>query len=297
LVSVAGRVEAAGNVTGGNVNTAGLVSATGNITSAQNIITQNLLANAIYDNGAGNIGMITGNVQVTGNLNISSDFTANTMSAFAFISDPSLYTSQVTPPGGGPLNTSTTLSTISGNLSVTGTIIGSGNVTGGNLLTAGSVSATGNVTSGNVLTGGLISSTGNITGGNLTTTGQSTLGALNTFSQNQYSLGASGNINIDKNNGQVQYIAASGNVTIGSFTNFLTTAGSGNQTDTVTVIVRQGSPSSYTITMPTGNASIKYAANLTTVGTTANSVTMFNITAANVASVPLYMITISPEFI
>jgi hypothetical protein len=65
---------------------------------------------------------------------------------------------------------------VSGNLYVTGDIVGNivvtgstftGNVTGGNLLTGGLVSATGNVTGGNLRTGGLVSATGNVTGGNL----------------------------------------------------------------------------------------------------------------------------------
>jgi hypothetical protein len=65
---------------------------------------------------------------------------------------------------------------VSGNLYVTGDIVGNivvtgstftGNVTGGNLLTGGLVSATGNITGGNLRTGGLVSATGNITGGNL----------------------------------------------------------------------------------------------------------------------------------
>jgi hypothetical protein len=65
---------------------------------------------------------------------------------------------------------------VSGNLYVTGDIVGNivvtgstftGNVTAGNLLTGGLVSATGNVTGGNLRTGGLVSATGNVTGGNL----------------------------------------------------------------------------------------------------------------------------------
>jgi hypothetical protein len=51
-----------------------------------------------------------------------------------------------------------------GNVSATGFISGTGNITGGNVLTAGQVSATGNITGGNIRTGGLISSTGTITG-------------------------------------------------------------------------------------------------------------------------------------
>ena len=50
--------------------------------------------------------------------------------------------------------------------------------------------------------------------------------------------------------------------------------------------------------MPTGNAAIKYAGNVTTVGNVnANSVTMASISAANVGGAALYLITVSPEFV
>ena len=65
--------------------------------------------------------------------------------------------------------------TASGNLSVTGNIVGnisfSGNIQAGNLLTSGLVSATANVQAGNIRTAGLISATGTIMGGNTTVTG------------------------------------------------------------------------------------------------------------------------------
>ena len=57
-----------------------------------------------------------------------------------------------------------------GNLSITGLVSVTGNVTGNNFVgnvVATTVSATGNVTGGNVLTGGLISATGNVTAGNV----------------------------------------------------------------------------------------------------------------------------------
>jgi len=157
-----------GTATAGNIRIVAGASQINLLTTGNVSISTDLLANTIYDNGAGNIAMTTGNVQVTGNLNISNDFVSNTMTALAFISAPSLFTSNLTPPGGGPLNTTTTLSTISGNLSVTGTIIGSGNVTGGNLLTAGSVSATGNINGGNL-----------VAAANLTSTQQTIVGTAN----------------------------------------------------------------------------------------------------------------------
>jgi len=126
------------------------------------------------------------------------------------------------------------------------------------------------------------------------------LGSLRAFHQYQYPTATTGTVNINKTNGQVQYIAPTGNITIGSLTNFVTNANDGTnndaQTDTVTLIITQGA-TPYTVTMPTGNAAIKYAGNLTTVGSTANSVTMISITAANVSGAAMYMTTISPEFV
>ena len=51
-----------------------------------------------------------------------------------------------------------------GNVSASGFISGTGNVTGGNLLSAGLASVTGNITGGNLRTVGLISATGTVTG-------------------------------------------------------------------------------------------------------------------------------------
>jgi hypothetical protein len=52
-----------------------------------------------------------------------------------------------------------------GNVSASGNVVATGNLTGANILTAGNVSAIGNLISGNILTAGLISSTGNIQSG------------------------------------------------------------------------------------------------------------------------------------
>jgi len=62
-------------------------------------------------------------------------------------------------------------------LSVTGAISATGNITGGNISTAGafgaaSLSASGNVTGGNINTAGQVIATANVSGGNLTTAGQ-----------------------------------------------------------------------------------------------------------------------------
>jgi hypothetical protein len=58
-----------------------------------------------------------------------------------------------------------------GNVSASGNVVATGNLTGANILTIGSVSATGNATAGNVLTAGNVSATGNVISGNILTAG------------------------------------------------------------------------------------------------------------------------------
>jgi hypothetical protein len=67
------------------------------------------------------------------------------------------------------------------------------------------------------------------------------------------------------------------------------------QVDTVTLIVEQGA-TPYTITMPTG-AAFKYAGGANSVPSTANTVVMISVTAANVAGTTTYLTTISPGFV
>ena len=125
------------------------------------------------------------------------------------------------------------------------------------------------------------------------------LGSVRRQHEYRHDLGTTGNVSIDKTNGQVQYIRPTGNVTITGFSNFVTETYDGStydqQTDTVTIVIAQGA-TPYTITMPTGNTAIKYSAGIATVANTANAVTMISVTAANVASTKTYMVTISSEF-
>jgi hypothetical protein len=129
---------------------------------------------------------------------------------------------------------------------------------------------------------------------------QNQLGSLRAYHEFQAAGTTSGTWNIDKTAGQVQAVSATGNITIGSYTNFVTTASNSvsalNQTDTVTLIIEQGA-TPYTVTMPTGNASIRYAANVSTVTATANTTTMVAITAYRTgANATGYLTTISPAF-
>jgi len=128
------------------------------------------------------------------------------------------------------------------------------------------------------------------------------LGSLRRYTEYRANItSSSGNLTIDKAVAQVQYLTPTETVNNVSFTNFITSANDGTnndtQTDTVTLIVQQGS-TPYNITMPNG-VEYKYAGGVTTVGNTANSVTMISTTATKNVSgaTDLYLITISPEFV
>jgi hypothetical protein len=129
---------------------------------------------------------------------------------------------------------------------------------------------------------------------------QNQLGSLRAYHTFQAGGNTTGTWDINKDNGQVQAVSATGNITIGSYTNFVTTANDGTnndtQTDTVTLIIEQGA-TPYTVTMPTGNAAIRYASNVTTVSNVANTTTMVAITAyRTAANATGYLTTISPAF-
>ena len=127
---------------------------------------------------------------------------------------------------------------VSGNLYVTGDIVGNivvsgstfvGNVTAGNLLTGGLVSATGNVTGGNLLTGGLVSATGNITGGNLLSTTLSLSGNVLSAINTTANITTSANISVG--NALINGVTATtGNITGGNLRTTGQMSASGNVT-------------------------------------------------------------------
>ena len=132
---------------------------------------------------------------------------------------------------------------------------------------------------------------------------RSRLGMLDRFHElNANTATTTGTVNIDKTSGQVQTIYPTGNVTIGTFSNFVTRVQtpSGTQVntaDTVTLIIQQGA-TPYTVTMPTGNTQIRYAGGNSTVANTANATTTIRVTGVYDynAAANEYLVTISPEF-
>jgi hypothetical protein len=126
------------------------------------------------------------------------------------------------------------------------------------------------------------------------------LGSLRRYHEFNYtSNSTSGNITIDKNNSQVQTIVPTGAITVDGFSNFVTSASDGTntdqQTDTVTLIIAQGA-TGYAVNLPASSSTVKYAGGVTTVGTGANTVTMISVTAVNIGGSATYLLTVSPEF-
>ena len=129
------------------------------------------------------------------------------------------------------------------------------------------------------------------------------LGMLDSFHElNANTATTTGNITISKTDGQVQTIYPTGNVTIASFTGFQTRVQKPNSVyvntaDTVTLMVHQGA-TPYTVTMPTGNANIRYNNGTSTVPSTANTTVMISITGTYnyTSSANQYLVTISGEF-
>jgi hypothetical protein len=129
---------------------------------------------------------------------------------------------------------------------------------------------------------------------------QSQVGSLRAFHEFNYgSNSTSGSITINKANGQTQQITPTGALTITGFSNFVTSASDGTNTDeqadTVTLIISQPAGSGYAVNLPTGST-FKYAGGANTVGTTAESVTMISITGIRIGGTTTYLITVSPEF-
>jgi hypothetical protein len=111
-----------------------------------------------------------------------------------------------------------------------------------------------------------------------------------------------GNVTIDKNNGQVQQIYLTEAITGATFTNFAIrqlkpNATFQNSADEVTLIFQQGA-TPYNITLPSGNAQIRYANGVSTVTGVANTTVMIDVVGVYNynTSAPNYLITVNPAF-
>jgi hypothetical protein len=130
---------------------------------------------------------------------------------------------------------------------------------------------------------------------------QAQLGALRNY--NHYvgnAVPSAGAVTIDKTAGQVQTVYLSANVTSVTLSNFVssTTVSSTTQeqADKVTVYFSQDTTGGWDVTMPTGST-YKYANNVTTITTTANSVTQVDITAIRLSGTTNYLINILPGYV
>ena len=99
----------------------------------------------------------------------------------------------------------------------------------------------------------------------------------------------SGNITIDKANGQTQQLGMAANVTITGYANMVTTVSDGvntkSQTDVLTILVP---PTGSTLTLPTG-ADYKYLSGNSTVPNSGTNWVRITVTATNNAGTPVYL--------
>jgi hypothetical protein len=131
---------------------------------------------------------------------------------------------------------------------------------------------------------------------------KSRLGSLELYQNFTANATATGSVTINKNSGQYQNMYLSGNVTSMAFSNFVTRVQTpsgtfNNQSDVVTLVIQQG-VTPYTVTMPTGNAQIRYANGNSTVPSVANSTVIMTVTGTYNynTSADNYLINISPVY-
>jgi hypothetical protein len=125
------------------------------------------------------------------------------------------------------------------------------------------------------------------------------LGSLRSYSEFAYPLSSSsGALTVNKLNGQFQVLTTTEAITSVTYSNFVTSASDGvntdEQGDTVTLVVIQDA-TGRAITMPSG-ATYKYANGANTVSSTASSITMISITAIRISGTTTYLTSISPTF-
>lgn len=151
-IITAGLATVTGNIGGGNITTAGLITATGNITGGNLITGGGVTAGAAGVTATGNVrgGNVVSDAQITAVGNITGDnlITQGRVSATGNVVANNVSAGNIV---------STVVVNATGNISATG------NVTGANLVTGGMVTSTGNVNAGAFYTAGQLVSVGNVT--------------------------------------------------------------------------------------------------------------------------------------
>ena len=233
-------VTVTGNATMGNLITSG-----GNIFGANNVSANtfsalgNVTVGGLTVNGAG---VVTGNLQVQGNLtynNLTNLTTANLVFGLAntttgisttgsgFVvgntNEATFLYNYSTQAWNSNIGISAAGNVAGGNIRTTGLISATGNLTAGNVSatnltgtlataaqtnitsvgTLSTLSASGNVTGGNVLTAGIVSATGNITGNFILGNGSQLSGIITSVA------------NINSGTSNVTVVSSGGNVTVG----------------------------------------------------------------------------------
>ena len=131
---------------------------------------------------------------------------------------------------------------------------------------------------------------------------QCKLGSMRSYTDYNFVHGTtSGSLTISKTDSQVQQVNLAGNITSVAFSNFVSSASDGpntdEQLDRVRVIFNQGATGGFGVTMPTGNAAIKYSGGVSAVGTTVNAVTVVDVKAVRLGGTTTYLVDVSAEYV
>lgn len=128
------------------------------------------------------------------------------------------------------------------------------------------------------------------------------IGTITTYQEEIYDDGTTSStaLTLGKNNGtQTVKIKIDGDIGFSSFSDMVTTQTLNSRTmktaDTVTFIIEQDAIGGHQITNWPANC--KFAGGVNTIGTTAGSVTIMNVTAIDLGGVQTYLISLSPEFV
>jgi hypothetical protein len=284
------------NLAGGNIGSANGNSRIGAAAFEQYVLNGNMVSTIPFVVTGVTSSIVLGQAANTGNANVAA---SAVYQAFANV------------------NAGSTANTITGYIGVSQLSANVGNMVGYNFINQGTANVTGNVASfyhsggpgttsltNQTNSNGARSATNYFAFRNDDSLARSQLGSLSRFHELNANVSiSSGNVAVNKFSGQVQQVYLTENVSGVTFSNFVTRVAKPdgtqvNQTDTVTLIIQQGA-TPYTFALPTGNAAIRYAGNISAVGSTANSTTMVSITGVYNynTSADNYLITVSPEFV
>jgi hypothetical protein len=306
-VGTLSSLTATGNVTGGNLTTGGALSVTGNVKTGP-VVGVNTTANAwasanVVQIGSASFWNFSGDINTYLSQNYFFDGTNNKYIQNGAAADYSMqggahqWTNAPTGTAGANVTLTTRMALdANGNLTTSGTVAATGNVSGGNLTTGGALSVTGNANVGNI---GAAAGVFTTVAGSLTTAAQPNITSTGTLT----SLAVTGNVSAGNVSATTFTGALTGNATGSAAT--VTTAAQPNITSvgTLTSLAVTGNISAGNVSATTFTGALSGAAttagtvttaaqpNITSVGTLTSATVAGNVAAGNLTTTGVLSVT------